>query len=492
MTLANDNPIALLLQEPEGKRLEFKRDARSPRPWLKSIVAFANSAGGRLVFGVTDDRQVVGIENPLDEEERLANLIADSIAPRLVPNIEMTTVDAKTLLMIEVFLSGARPHFIKAEGMEGGTYVRLGSTNRQADAALIGELKRSVNGGSFDELPMPSLTLEDLDRAAIIQAFGTQRILDDQALLSLKLISHDQGRMVPTRGGILLFGKDRTQHFSDAWVQCGRFYGREKLDILDHAEIIAPLPQTVDQVILFLQKHAYRGADLSAIRRKDRWSIPLSILREAIINALVHGDYAQRGAPIRVVFLDNRIEIESPGILLPGLTIDEIKQGTSRIRNHVIARVFRELHLIEQWGTGVRRIFAEAKAEGLPEPIIEEIGMRLRLTIYLAVEHRSTRSGEHTAAQQEPGDQSRDQSRDQSVRVLQSLSDSELSASEIARSLDMPKKSGALKRAIKALLEEGMVEYTLPDKPNSRLQTYRLTEKGFKAITEKSAKKEQT
>ncbi len=98
-----------------------------------------------------------------------------------------------------------------------------------------------------------------------------------------------------------------------------------------------------------------------------------------------------RGAPIRVVFLDDRIEVESMGILVPGLTIDDMKQGTSRIRNHVITRVFQELHLIEQWGTGVRRIFEEAKELGLPEPKIEEIGMRLRFTVYLRQEQRLLR-----------------------------------------------------------------------------------------------------
>ena len=81
-----------LIQQPESKTLEFKRDLSSPRPVLKTLVAFANSAGGRLVLGVTDDRQVIGVANPLDEEERLANMIADSITPRLVPNVEMVTV----------------------------------------------------------------------------------------------------------------------------------------------------------------------------------------------------------------------------------------------------------------------------------------------------------------------------------------------------------------------------------------------------------------
>jgi len=86
----------------------------------------------------------------------------------------------------------------------------------------------------------------------------------------------------------------------------------------------------------------------------------LTILREAVINALVHTDYSQHGAPIRIAFFDDRIEIENPGILLPGMTIEDMKDGVSKIRNPVIARIFRELDLIEQWGSGVRRIFKEA------------------------------------------------------------------------------------------------------------------------------------
>lgn len=360
---------AELLKADEGKTLEFKRDLSSPRNLLKTLVAFANTAGGRIIIGVADKTQEpVGIDNPLDEEERLCNLIADSISPRLVPNVEMTTVDGKTLLVIEVFPSNSRPHYLRAEGPETGVYVRLGSTNRQEDRELVGELRRSVEGVAFDQLPMAELSIDDLDIKAAQAAFGAIREMDEQALLTLKLLTSHQNKLVPTRGGILLFGRQRTQHFSDAWLQCGRFFGTEKIDFFDHIDIDVPLPQTVDEVMLFLKKHAYRGADLSEVRRKDVWSIPLGILREVIINALVHSDYSQRGAPIRVVFLDNRIEVESMGILLPGLTIEEMKQGASRIRNPVIARVFKELGLIEQWGTGVRRIFAEAQELGLPEP----------------------------------------------------------------------------------------------------------------------------
>ena len=326
----------------------------------------------------------MGVTSPLDEEERLCNLIADSIRPRLVPNIEMVTVDNKTLLIAEVFLSSSRPHYLRSEGPEKGVYVRLGSSNRQADRELIAELRRSAEGITFDEMPLPELSVDDLDLSAAQALFKDRRKLEGQELITLKLLRKEQARQVPTKGAMLLFGKERSLYFPDAWVQCGRFVGGDKSAIFDHIEIYDHLPQAVDSILLFLKKHATRGADFSDTRRKDVWSIPLTILREAVINALVHADYSQRGGPIRIAFFDDRIEIENPGILLPGMTVEDMKQGISKIRNPVIARVFRELGLIEQWGSGVRRMFREAETQGLPPPEIIEIGMRLRFSIQLA------------------------------------------------------------------------------------------------------------
>ena len=362
--------IEQTLQQPEGKTLEFKRDLSSPRNVLKTLVAFANSAGGRLVIGVDDDRQVTGVAEPLDEEERICNLIADSIAPRLLPNVELTSLGECTLLVVEVFPSSSRPHYLKAMGPENGVYVRLGSSSRQAGPELIAELRRSAQGVVFDEMPMPELGSEDLDLEAAQRLFGPERKLDNKTLTTLKLLRREQGRLVPTQGAVLLFGKAREQYFPDAWVQCGRFRGRDKVEIFDQAEIHEHLPDAVAAIELFLKKHAFKTAQFGAMRREDVWSIPLTILREAIVNALVHCDYSQRGTPIRIAFFDDRIDIESPGMLLPGMTVEDMKSGVSRIRNPVIARVFRELHLIEQWGSGVRRIFAEAAEQGRIERML--------------------------------------------------------------------------------------------------------------------------
>ncbi len=210
-----------------------------------------------------------------------------------------------------------RPHYLKAEGPENGVYVRLGSSNRQADRELIAELRRSAEGIAFDELPMAALSAEDLDLPAVKALFDSQHELGEKELLTLRLLTREQGRLVPTKGAILLFGKERTRHFPDAWVQCGRFVGRDKAEIFDHIELDEPLPQAVDSIMLFLKKHAMRGADFTETRRRDVWSIPLGILREVVINALVHADYSQRGAPTRIAFLMIASRSKTPASCCP-------------------------------------------------------------------------------------------------------------------------------------------------------------------------------
>ena len=120
---------------------------------------------------------------------------------------------------------------------------------------------------------------------------------------------------------------------------------------------------------------------IGPVKRTDLWTLPPIALREAVINAIVHADYAQRGAPIRVAPFDDRLEIENPGLLPFGLTIEDIQQGISKLRNRVIGRVFQELGLIEQWGSGIQRMTAACRESGIDSPRFEEIGTHFRVTL---------------------------------------------------------------------------------------------------------------
>lgn len=415
--------IAHLLKQPEGKTLEFKENLNSPRGVLRAIVAFANTAGGTVIIGVEDKtKHVCGVESPHDLEEKLANLIDDSIDPQILPEIEVVPWRKLYLLVVQVFPSSARPHYLKQEGAEKGVYIRVGSTNRLADAIMQTELQRVKVEDSFDKQPISASSSEAIDFQVAAELFAPVKKLTQVDLESLDLVTKYQEKKVPTAGGLILFGKDRLKHFPDAWIQVGRFAGVTKTKIFDTQEITSYPILAIDEVMNFIKKHAMRGIEIpgtvsglssrfesfnasfsgsgsgpktgsfsgsgsgpkisSLSRHTETWSLPLTAVREAIINAVVHADYAQRGAPIRLSIFDDRIEIENPGLLLFGLTVDEIKQGVSKLRNRVIGQVFHRLGLIERWGSGVRRIMDSCKELGFAEPLFEEIGTHFRVTIF--------------------------------------------------------------------------------------------------------------
>ena len=199
-------------------------------------------------------------------------------------------------------------------------------------------------------------------------------------LRTLHLLATHQRREVPTVGGMILFGKDRLKYFPDAWLRAGCFAGKDRSIILDSVNLTNFPAQVVEEGLRFVQRNTRRALEVKGVHHREVWEFPVVALREAIINAVVHADYAQRGSPLRLAIFRDRIEIENPGNLPPGLTIEDIRRGVSKLRNRVIGRVFHELGLIEQWGSGIQRMTAACRQAGLPEPELEEMGSGFRVT----------------------------------------------------------------------------------------------------------------
>lgn len=381
--------ILTLLQSAENKTLEFKRDLSSPEGMLRTLVAFANTAGGILLIGVEDKtRQIQGVQDPLLLEERIANLVSDKIQPKLIPDIEILPYRNMYILAVQVHLSSSRPHFLKERGLEKGVFIRVGSTNRQADAILVRELQRAINHDTFDEYPLPEFNTEAINFRVASELFAPDRKLKSTDLETLRITTKHQGRLVPTIGGMILFGQreDCMSCFPDAWIQCGRFGGTNKQLIKNSQKIFDYPARAVEEAMAFIGNHCMVSMEFNHLHHAERWKIPQIAVREAIINAVVHTDYSQKGSPIRIAIFDDRLEIENPGLLLTGLTINDLQNGVSKLRNRVVARVFHELKLIEQWGSGIQRMIAACKDAGLTEPILEEIGTHFRVTIHFAQE----------------------------------------------------------------------------------------------------------
>ncbi len=386
--------LETLLNCPEGKTLEFKRDLSSPERVLRTLVAFANGAGGILLIGVEDgSKSVLGVANPSKEEERIANLVSDSIHPPLVPEIYLLPWRKVSVIAVEVYPSGLRPHYLKARGTPAGVYLRVGSTNRIADPAQVQELQRSVLGQTFDELPMSALDSEAIDFRVASECFAPKRKISKSDLKALQIVTRHQGKETPTVGGVLLFGKNRREFFPEATIKAAHFGGNDRTLLIDSEDIDCALPLAADEILRFARKNLAKTTEITGSRNSESWTFPLVALREAIANSLVHADYSLKGSPIRFAIFENRIEVENPGLLVPGLTTMDMQRGISKLRNRVIGRVFHELGLIEQWGSGIQRMNQECQNAGFSSPVLEELGQSFRVTFSRT---RSTPSGLET------------------------------------------------------------------------------------------------
>ena len=292
--------------------------------------------------------------------------------------MELITYRNKELLIIHVpHIVG--PFFLKKEGIKNGTYVRFGSTNRLVDEEMLASLKLIAANRTFDELPLKGKIDEELIKIAFQ---WIKKEPSNKKCQMLGIYTDHFGKQSPTIGGILLFGKDRQEILPDAIIRLACFQGNTKEKIIDSIEIISALPFAITEGIKFIERHISVEAKIGKVFRKDVSQYPPFAIREALINAIVHTDYSMKGCHIQVAIFSNRIEITNPGGLPFGQTLKKALSGYSRLRNRVLGRVFRELKLIEQWGSGLQRIIGTCKKMGLQEPLFEEEHNQFRITLF--------------------------------------------------------------------------------------------------------------
>ncbi len=471
--------IKRLLRRPEGRTLEFKRNMSSLPPVLRTLVAFANTAGGTLIVGRDDDGAVPGLKNAKVDEERLANAVAEGISPILLPDIDVVRVGGREVLVVRV-ARWPGPFFLRKLGEIKGVYVRLGSSNRRADDAMREELERASRRLAFDELPCIGAEITDLDVAAIKKTFSAVgRRIDDAELETLGIVTRYGETLIPSNGGIILFGTTRARRrfFDDARIRCARFAGSDKAEFLDRLDLEGSVLMALDDVPKFIRRNTRMAAKIKSLRRQDIPEYPPVSLREALVNAVVHTDYAQRGSQIMVSVFSNRLVIQNPGMMPFGMTIEDFKAGVSRIRNPVIARVFRELDLMEEWGSGYRRISDDCKDGGYPTPEWQELASVVRVEFPPHPQSPETAS-QPTGPRAQSATQSPTQSSDPVLRLLSCLVSGERSSGDLRNMLNLSHRATFRKNYLHPALRENLIEYTIPNKPTSRLQKYRLTEKG--------------
>lgn len=382
-----------LLSSPESKTLEFKETMPTPQAIAKTACAFSNAGGGTILIGVEDkNKTIIGIDEQEIHilEEKIASIVYTIVEPTPSNHITIQNVDGKLLLKIDVFPGSLKPYHLKSKGELEGTYIRVGSTNRKADIETIEELRRQRMNISFDETSVIDASLEDIHTKNIEFYLKKREEVrdipklepDTKFLKNIKAIQQQNGSIYPTAAGILLFSNEPEKYIPGATIKCARFKGIEMDEFLDQKIIKGSLFSQIEETIAFFKKNVKRGAKIEGVYRKEEYEYPETAIREAVVNAICHRDYSRKGADIKFAIFDDRIEITSPGGLLPQISLSDLGTGVSELRNKIIGRIFNEMGLIEGWGTGIRRIRKQIEEKGLVPPEFRESNGFFKAIIY--------------------------------------------------------------------------------------------------------------
>lgn len=355
---------------------------------MKTIVAFANTQGGKLVVGVDDKtHQIVGVENDVLFQlmDGIANAVSDSCVPQIIPDIEPQTVDGKTVVVVSVEAGKNRPYYLKSKGKDNGTYIRVAGTSRLAFPEKIKELEMEGARISWDELTCVGYPVskdateklcQDIERFRK-KAGMTDHSVNKEQLINWKILKQSEGQLLATNAYALL----TSDYFPFSKTQCAVFKGTDRAVFLDKREFEGPIYTQIEEAVDFVLRNIRLGATIDGLVRKERYELPPEAIREMIINAHCHRNLLDESC-IQVAIYDDRLEVTSPGGLYNGLTYEEVMNGHSKIRNKGIANIFSQMGLVEAWGSGIKRILNAAEEYGLPKPRFQEFDNMFRVELF--------------------------------------------------------------------------------------------------------------
>ena len=348
-------------------------------------------------------------------------------------------------------------------------------------AALVEYLdsKDLIRSEPFDAAPCLKASLDDLDTEQmawfIRMARGARAFplpvdaSTEDLLIHLNLLN--DGR--PTNAAMLLFGKSPQRSFISSEVRCAHFHGTQVAKPIPSYQVYKGTAfQLVDQAVDFvLSKIALSvGTRAESVQAPVAYEIPKEVVTEAIVNAVAHRDYTSN-ASIQVMLFTDRVEVLNPGRLPPSLTLEQLRVAHTSIPNNpLLAEPLYLAQYIERMGTGTLDMIRRCSDAGLPEPEFND-SSGFKITIWRATPTEQIKVQPESL----PGDLK--------SKVLNLLADGPMSRSDLSKKLRQKEVSGQLKKVFRDLLTDEMIEYTLPEKPRSPRQKYRLTDNGRSELT---------
>jgi ATP-dependent DNA helicase RecG len=365
--------------EMESSLLEWKETLPQKQPIYKTVIGFCNQNGGKIVLGVKDDGIIIGLPQNLVEEllENLERDIYQACSPPIVPRVFAKRIEDKSIVIIEVSAGMNKPYYITAEGLEQGTYVRIGPHTVKANAAMIEELRWQSRGIHFETMLQYRAGIKELDDKKIRDFLASRRSqkkvqLNEAIMKAYHLVGKEHGKTLATNAGILLFGKRPQHFFSEAMIICTHFGGTSGRDVVATIDCEGTIFEQFETAFAFLLNRLSRSFVIRGAKREETLEIPEEAIREALLNAIIHRNYHQ-ASPTRVSIYDDQVEILSPGTFPGPLDATTLKAGLTFLRNPLICRIFREADYVEKMGTGLLTIFNSYEKRGLQDPQIFEV-----------------------------------------------------------------------------------------------------------------------
>lgn len=446
----------------EGFTTEFKRSGTGHLG--RELCAFANATGGVVLIGVDDDGTVGGVSHVNHLKSEVQN-IARSIDPPLVVDVELQ----ENVLVVTVPPQNSKPY-----SSNGKFYFRDGATSQQMTRDEIREFFFKEGLIRFDEMPCDRFDLENDLTESVVQRFATQAKLPKgaeilQTLENLHLIK--DGKM--TNAGAWLLTDDIRRASSSAHVSCALFLGHTKTRILDRKDFDADVYSNYQGVVTWLLSKLNTEFIIETMTRKERPELPEAALREAVVNALAHRDY-RSNANVQIYIFEDRVEIVSPGGLPAGMTPELL--GTKSIpRNPLLFGMLYRMNAVEQVGSGVRRIREICRDYGVAQPDYEISENWVTITFMRPTLVDGVRLEDAITPEVTP--EVTPAVTPEVIRMLQSMKDT-MTRTEIMRVLGLKDEKHFRESYQQVAVSSGWIEMTIPDKPRSSKQKYRLTEKG--------------
>ncbi|MCZ0943261.1 MAG: putative DNA binding domain-containing protein [Gammaproteobacteria bacterium] len=407
----NRTEVLELIANRENSRVEFKRDDIHPDQLTKEMSALLNLEGGVILLGVEEGGQISGLTRSREEaEEWVMNIARNNLQPPTTPVwTSVLMEDGSTVGIVELPPdSPGKPHKAK-RGKAWVTFTRVGSESQEATREEEGRLYQAAGLVRYEIKAVPDMGLESLDMERIESYLRDvlQRPVPSPSdpaswrrlLLNTDLLVAATNRDYASVAGLLLFGKSPNRRLPQAGVTAAAFPGAEKdYNTVDEERIRGPLTPIVsnrgdtvergviDRTVDFVKRNMGSVAWLEGGRRRREGAFPLDAVREAVVNALVHRDYAHEGTDVEVSLYADRLEVISPGRLPNGVTVEKMREGVVRVaRNELLKEILRDYRYVEHQGMGVRnRIIESMRQHNGTEPDLKETEDRFLVRLWKA------------------------------------------------------------------------------------------------------------